>query len=257
MGLDGIDISIENVVKSYSFQSVASNGLKHLILHFPSYIRKLRQGTSFRALDGVSFDVTRGECFGVIGRNGSGKSTLLGLIAGVLAPTSGTVSVRRRVSPLLELGAGFHPDFTGRENILLNGVLLGLTRREVRERMDEIAAFSELGEFIDRPLRTYSSGMIARLGFSVIVHLSPEILLIDEVLAVGDESFQAKCLAKIQEFRSRGTTIVFVSHDLVSVKRICERVALVDSGRIVEIGTAESAIAAYHRVLAQRAGKMP
>jgi lipopolysaccharide transport system ATP-binding protein len=168
-------------------------------------------------------------------------------MAGVLRPTSGEIRVDGRVSPLLELGAGFHPELSGEENLLLNGVLLGLTRREVLAKREAIVAFSELGDFIHRPLRTYSSGMIARLGFSVVVHLAPEILLIDEVLAVGDEGFQGKCMRKMSEFRASGTTMVFVSHNLAAVESICDRVALLEAGILVTVGPPKEAVAEYMR----------
>ncbi len=195
----------------------------------------------------MSFEVRAGECLGVIGPNGAGKSTTLGLIAGVLRPTSGVVETRGRICPLLELGAGFHNELNGRENIVLNGILLGLTRREVVERVDEIIAFSELDQFIDSPLRTYSSGMIARLGFSVAVHLDPSILLVDEVLAVGDEHFQQKCLRRMQQFRECNTTMVFVSHDMPNVAKISDRVILIDGGRILDIGEPARVIESYRR----------
>jgi lipopolysaccharide transport system ATP-binding protein len=244
-------IRFERVVKTYRTGETDRSGLKHALLHLPQVLRERRNRSTFTALDGVSFDVRRGECFGIIGKNGSGKSTTLGLMAGVLRPTSGAIRVDGRVSPLLELGAGFHPELSGQENLLLNGVLLGLTRREVLSKREAIVAFSELGDFIHRPLRTYSSGMIARLGFSVVVHLSPEILLIDEVLAVGDEGFQGKCMRKMAEFRVSGTTMVFVSHNLAAVESICDRVALLEAGRLAALGPPKDVIAEYvHRVRA-------
>jgi lipopolysaccharide transport system ATP-binding protein len=251
---DSADIRFDHVTKCYPAGSLAGAGVKNLLLHLPTYLREARRRGSFRALDDVCFEVRPGECFGLIGRNGSGKSTALGLVAGVIGATAGTVEVSRRVSPLLELGAGFHPELSGRENVALNGVLLGLTRAEVLARFEEIAAFSELGEFIDRPIRTYSSGMVARLGFSVVVHLDPEILLVDEVLAVGDEAFQQKCLAKMEHFRSRGTTMVFVSHNLAAVERVCDRVAVLQAGRLVEIGPPGRAIPAYRKAVAAGRG---
>jgi lipopolysaccharide transport system ATP-binding protein len=216
-----------------------------MLLHLPRFIRELKNRKPFHALDGVSFEVRRGECLGIIGRNGSGKSTTLGLIAGVLRPTSGEIIVRGRTAPLLELGAGFHPELSGRENIILNGILLGMTRAQVMDRIEDIIEFSGVREFIHRPIRVYSSGMVARLGFSVAVHLDPEILLIDEVLAVGDEDFQKKCLAKMHEFHSHGVTMVFVSHDLDDIAKICDRVALLEKGHLVEIGETNRVIANY------------
>jgi homopolymeric O-antigen transport system ATP-binding protein len=182
---------------------------------------------------------------GLIGANGAGKSTLLGLIAGVLQPQSGTVEVHGRVAPLLELGGGFHPELTGRENIVLNGVLLGLRRVELDARMDAITAFSELGDFLEQPLRTYSSGMVARLAFAVAAHLEPDILLIDEILAVGDQHFQGKCREKIAEFKDRGVTIVLVSHALEDVRRLCHRAIWLDGGSIRSEGAPGSVIDAY------------
>ena len=238
-------IRFEHVSKQYPRECVTARGLKNLVLHFPKWYQHLRSRAALCALVDVSFDVKHGECLSVIGRNGAGKSTTLGLVAGVIKPTSGRVSTRGRVCPLLELGAGFHHDLSGRENILLNGVLLGLTRAEVRDRMPDIIAFSELAEFIDAPLRTYSSGMIARLGFSVAVHLDPQILLVDEALAVGDEAFQAKCLRRMQQFRDSGTTMLFVSHDMHSVAKISDRVALIEHGQLVDIGDPTRVIGRY------------
>jgi lipopolysaccharide transport system ATP-binding protein len=235
------------VVKTYRVDDSAALGLKYRILHFAQYLRDRRSRRAFTALDGVTFEVRHGECLGVIGRNGSGKSTTLGLMAGVYPPTSGTVTVSGRVSPLLELGAGFHPDLTGEENLLLNGTILGLTREQVIAKRDAIIDFADLGDFIRRPLRTYSTGMVARLGFSVVVHLDPEILLIDEVLAVGDEAFQAKCMKKMASFRESGTTMVFVSHDMESVEKLCDRVVLLDGGKDVATGPPREVIAEYVR----------
>ncbi len=240
-----VAIRFRDVIKDYPLSRLTSAGIKHLVLHLPRYLGQLRRKRAFRALDHVSFEVRRGESLGIIGRNGSGKSTTLGLIAGVLRPTHGEIEVHGHIAPLLELGAGFHPDLTGRDNIILNGVLLGMTRDRVRERIDDIIAFSELEEFIDRPIRVYSSGMVARLGFSVAVHLDPEVLLIDEVLAVGDVPFQKKCLLKMQEFRRDGVTTVFVSHNLDDVRRICDRVALLDQGQLLSLGRPDQVFADY------------
>ena len=249
---DDTAIRFREVTKTYSLAGLTSAGIKNLILHWPTYVRDLRRKKRFRALDHVSFDIRKGECFGVIGRNGSGKSTTLGLIAGVLKPTEGVIETQGRIAPLLELGAGFHPELSGRENIILNGILLGMTRRQVMEQMEEILAFSELGEFAQRPIRVYSSGMVARLGFSVAVHLEPDILLVDEVLSVGDEAFQEKCLAKMEAFRADGVTMVFVSHDLKDVERICDRVALLDAGRMLDMGEPRRVVAEYKRHVASR-----
>lgn len=242
---DDVAIRLENVTKRYRMGSQVSAGFKNMVLHLPSQIIALRQHKPFDALVDVSLVVRRGECFSVIGHNGAGKSTALGLIAGVLRPSSGIVETTGRICPLLELGAGFNHELSGRENIVLNGILLGMTRREVTERAAEIIAFSELSEFIDAPLRMYSSGMVARLGFSVAVHLDPDILLIDEVLAVGDEKFQKKCSRRMQQFRERNTTMVFVSHDVATVAQISDRVALLERGRLLEVGEPARVINTY------------
>lgn len=188
------------------------------------------------ALRNVSFVVDRGEAFGIIGRNGSGKSTMLKVISGILKPTSGIVRVNGRVAALIELGAGFHPEITGRENIVINGIMLGLSRREIEKRFDAIVEFSGIRDFIDQPVKTYSSGMYVRLGFAVAVHVDPEILLIDEVLAVGDEEFSQKCIAKIQEMKYRGVTLIFVTHQLDQVRNLCDRALWLDHGMTSAIG---------------------
>ncbi len=199
----------------------------------------------FWALKDVSFGVKPGETFGVIGENGSGKSTLLKLMSGIIGPDSGTIAINGRVSALLELGAGFHPDLTGRENIYMNGSIMGLTHAEISRRFDEIVRFSELEEFIDTPIKHFSSGMYMRLGFSIAVHVDPDILLIDEVLAVGDQSFQQKCLDKIRDFKRRGKTIVFVSHDLNTVSQLCSRAIWLNHGTVAARGTTQRVIDFY------------
>lgn len=198
------------------------------------------------ALTDLSMAIGRGEAVAVVGRNGSGKSTTLALAAGVIKPTSGVVSIHGRVSPLLALGAGVHPDLTGRENVQLNGVLLGLTRREVRQRFGAIHDFSELGDFIDQPVRHYSSGMLARLAFSVATHLEPEILIVDEVLAVGDAAFAQKCYQRIREARARGLTMLYVSHDAHSVIDLCDRAVYLDHGRAVAAGEPREVCERYY-----------
>lgn len=240
-------IIFDNVSKSYPLYYHITAGIKNFLFHLPKGISSLKN-SRFEALRSISFEVYKGETFGIIGRNGAGKSTTLGLIAGVLKPSQGRVIVKGRTSPLLELGAGFHPDLTGRENIMLNGVLMGLTRAEVFRKMKEIIEFSELGEFIDQPIRVYSSGMITRLGFSVVAHLDPEILLIDEVLAVGDLNFQKKCLDKMASFKERGVTMVFVSHSMVDVERICDRVMWIESHTIKMVGEPKIVVAGYNKI---------
>lgn len=201
----------------------------------------------FWALQGVSFEVSRGESFGVVGSNGSGKSTLLKLLTGILVPTKGEVVCRGRLSALLELGAGFHPELTGRENIYLNGSILGLARRDIEDKMESIIEFSELGDVIDSPIRSYSSGMYVRLGFAVAVHSDPDILLVDEVLAVGDASFQQKSAERILQIRDSGATILVVSHNLDLVRDLCGRAAWIDRGKLVSIGPADGVVDDYLR----------
>lgn len=228
-------ILVENVSKSYrlfgkrsQFQTFKSALLKRDL--------KLQPEASVTALTDVSFEVNRGEAFGVIGRNGSGKSTLLKLISGILKPTTGTIVVDGRVSALIELGAGFHPEISGRENIFINGIMLGLSKREVEKRFDRIVEFANIGPYLDQPVKTYSSGMYVRLGFAVAVHVDPDILLIDEVLAVGDEEFSQRCIAKIQELKYRGVTMLFVTHQLDHVRNLCDRALWLDAGAVAGLG---------------------
>jgi ABC-type polysaccharide/polyol phosphate transport system ATPase subunit len=202
---------------------------------------------SFWALKGITIDISKGEIFGFIGRNGAGKSTLLKVISRVLVPTHGRVWIKGRVSPLLELGGGFHPELTGRENVYLNGTLLGHSHRDVDEHMDEIIDFAELGTFIDAPLRTYSSGMVARLGFAVATTWKPEILILDEVLSVGDEAFQLKCQRRMESFRQENVTTLIVTHSMQTVEALCTRAALIDHGVIKTIGSPEEVIKAYRQ----------
>ena len=237
-------ISLERVSKAYQlwgkrsqFATLKSALLKRKIVPTP--------GASVRALRDVSFSIHRGEAFGIVGRNGSGKSTLLKLISGILKPTSGRVVVTGRIAALIELGAGFHPEITGRENIYINGIMLGLTRREIESRFDQIIEFSGIRQFIDQPVKTYSSGMYVRLGFAVAVHVDPDILLIDEVLSVGDEEFSAKCTAKIQEMKYRGVTLVFVTHQLDQVRNLCDRAVWLERGEIAAAGDPTRVVDAY------------
>lgn len=211
----------------------------------PALFRGRGWSEPFYALRDVTFSVCRGETVGIIGRNGSGKSTVLKLIAGVMAPSEGEVRVTGRISPLIELGAGFHQDLTGRENIDLNASILGMSSKEIRERFDEIVHFAELWDFVDTPVKRYSSGMYMRLGFSVAVHSNPQILLVDEVLSVGDSAFQEKCLEKMHDFQERGITIVLVSHSMDLVRKFCQRVLLLEGGRLVGDGSPEEMTERY------------
>jgi ABC-type polysaccharide/polyol phosphate transport system ATPase subunit len=210
-----------------------------------SLVRDLRPDETFRALDDVSFEVEAGKTYGIVGRNGSGKSTMLKCVAGITKPTTGTVTVNGRISALIELGAGFHPEISGRENVFINGIMLGLSRAEIEKRFDEIVSFAELEPFIDAPVKTYSSGMYMRLGFAVAVHVDPDILLVDEVLAVGDEGFAHKCLDKFGEFRRRGKTILLVTHSLGLVERFCDEALWLDKGRVKAVGDPKRVVDAY------------
>lgn len=233
-------ISVQSLSKRYRLYRRRTQTLKELVLQ-----RSRGEWQDLWALDDVSFQVARGEFLGIIGPNGSGKSTLLKVLAGILRPDRGTVTVAGQVAALLELGAGFHPEYTGRENVYLYGTLLGLTRREVSRRYDTIVDFSELGGFMDYPIKNYSSGMYVRLGLSVAVQLDPEILLIDEVFAVGDASFQQRCLEHLYRLRGRGCTIVLVSHDTSAVRRFCERAIWIEHGGVVAIGSSDQVANAY------------
>lgn len=198
----------------------------------------------------VDLDIPPGASVGIVGQNGSGKSTLLKMLAGILPPHGGTVEIGGTVASLLELGSGFHPDFTGRENVYMNGTIQGLSERQIDARLDTILAFAELGDVIDMPVRTYSSGMQMRLAFSIAAHVDPDVLLLDEVLAVGDEAFQRKCFGRIAEFRRRGGTLVFVSHDASAVERVCDRAVLIGDGRVMADGAPGPVLQSYHRLLA-------
>ena len=235
-------VDVSKVYRRYSGRHFST--LKSALLQ-RSLMRELRPDQTFPALTDVSFSVPRGSTYGVIGRNGSGKSTALKLVAGITKPTSGVVRVDGRISALIELGAGFHPEISGRENVFINGIMLGLTKREVQERFDEIVDFAELREFIDAPVKTYSSGMYMRLGFAVAIHVDPDVLLIDEVLAVGDEAFTHKCLDKFAEFRRRGKTILLVTHTLNLVERFCDEAIWLDAGRAMTHGDPKRVVGAY------------
>lgn len=238
---DDITIDVRNVTKRFKLTGGAGSTLKRVV------IDRLKRGKAhtFTALEDVSFSVKRGETLGLIGSNGAGKSTLLSIIAGTMHPTSGTVTTRGVVSSLLELGAGFHPDLTGRENVYLYGSIMNIPRSIMRKRFDSIVDFSGIGEFIDQPVRFYSSGMYVRLGFSVAVQVDPDILLIDEVLAVGDADFQKRCLDKMDEFRKLGKTLLIISHDLGTIRSISDRIAYLDHGHIMGIGSPDDQITTY------------
>src|SRR5229473_1911042 len=235
-------VNVSKIYRRYGGRQFAT--LKSALLQ-RSILRDLQPNETFPALTEVSFTVPQGSTFGVIGRNGSGKSTALKLVAGITKPTSGTVRVTGRISALIEFGAGFHPEISGRENVFINGIMLGLTRREITRRFDEIVAFAELEEFIDAPVKTYSSGMYMRLGFAVAIHVDPDVLLIDEVLAVGDEAFTRKCLDKIGEFRRRGKTILLVTHSLGLVEKMCDDVLWLRHGKVADRGDPKRVVDAY------------
>ena len=239
------EITVEHAARRFRVYPREQRTLKDVL-----FARGRVQGTDVWALRDVSFSVGQGSAVGLVGRNGSGKTTLLRLLSGIIKPTSGTVAVGGRVGSLLELGAGFHPDMTGRENVYLNGSIHGLSRATIREKLDEIVVFAGLEDFIDLPVRTYSSGMYMRLGFAVASHIEADVLLLDEVFAVGDEAFQRKCFGKIFEFKQRGGTIVFVSHDAAAVERLCDRAVLLKDGAVAFDGPTHEAIVEYRRLLA-------
>ena len=237
-------IAVSHVTKRYFLYRTALERLLHA-----GFGVKAKPVRAFEALNDVSFEVKAGECVGLVGRNGSGKSTLLYIIANTLAPTSGTVAVNGRLAALLELGSGFNPEFTGRENIFFYAAMLGLKREEIAARFEEIVEFAGIRDFIDQPVKTYSSGMTVRLAFSVTTCIEPEILIVDEALAVGDEAFQRKCIARMADLRSRGTTILFVSHNARSVIELCDRAILLDRGEMLVDGKPDEVIVAYRRML--------
>jgi ABC-type polysaccharide/polyol phosphate transport system ATPase subunit len=239
------EISVDGVSRRFRIHARETRTLKDLFVQGGR-----SEVTDIWALRDVSLGVDRGEAVGLIGRNGSGKTTLLRIVAGIIKPTAGRVQAEGRIGSLLELGAGFHPDFTGRENVFLNGAIQGLRRADIHERFDEIVAFAELEHAIDRPVRTYSSGMTMRLGFAIAAFLDADILLLDEVFAVGDEAFQRKCFGRIFAFKQNGGTIVFVSHDAAAVERLCDRSVLLESGRVAFDGGTREAVARYRRALA-------
>lgn len=233
-------IEFKNVTKEFSKQNQKT--FKEFI---PALIRGEQTTDSFTALSDLDFKIFKGETVGIIGPNGSGKSTILKLIAGVMSPNKGKVIVKGSVSPLIELGAGMHPELTGKENIYLNGSILGLKRKQINEYFQSIIDFSELSEFIDQPVKHYSSGMYMRLAFSIAVHVKPEILLVDEILAVGDTAFQEKCFKKMEEFKKEQVTIIFVSHSMQTVKSFCKKVIYINKHHIITIGEPEKVISKY------------
>jgi len=239
-----VAIEFANVTKRYPLYHHIGSGIKELLFN-PKRALTLLSGKSYLAIEDISFKINKGESVALIGRNGAGKSTSLGLVAGVIKPSQGKVHVQGRVASMLELGGGFHPELTGRENIRLNATLLGLRKKEIKQKMDEIIEFSELGEFIDEPIRVYSSGMLAKLGFSVITQVDPDILIIDEVLAVGDISFQKKCIKVINEFKNKGVTILFVSHSMGDISKVCDKVIWIENHKIRRIGSSELVIQEY------------
>ena len=240
-------VEFQAVSKSYAIYDAPGDRLKELLT-----FNRVRRHKDFWALHDVSFEVRRGQTFCIVGENGSGKSTLLQMVAGILHPTSGLMEVKGRVSALLELGAGFNPEFSGRDNVYLNGSILGLTTRQIDERYRDIENFAEIGDFINRPVKTYSSGMVVRLAFAVAIHVDPEILLVDEALAVGDIYFRQRCMRKVHELRSRGITILFVSHAVSDVKAIGDAVLWLDHGRVVELGEPDRVVAKYLAAMSQK-----
>jgi ABC-type polysaccharide/polyol phosphate transport system ATPase subunit len=234
-------IEFDNVSKSFSH----AGGGRLLRDHLSHFLLRRQRSDVFWALKHVTFQLEHGESMAIVGGNGAGKSTLLSLVAGLSEPNEGTVKVNGRVAALLELGSGFQGDLTGRENVLLNASLLGLSRQDTYSRFDEIIDFSGISDFIDEPLRTYSSGMVMRLAFSVAVHVDPDVLLVDEVLAVGDESFQAKCRERIQQFKRMGKTLLFVSHAQAQVKDFCDTCIWLDHGEMLMKGSPDEVLAAY------------
>ncbi|NJL27658.1 MAG: ABC transporter ATP-binding protein, partial [Thermoanaerobaculia bacterium] len=245
-------IQVQDVFKSYRRTAVGHKlrTLKSALME-RSLTRGLTAAESIVALSGVSFEVKRGEAVGLLGSNGSGKSTLLKLVAGILMPSAGTIAVEGRIAALIELGAGFHPEISGRENVYINGAVLGLSRREIDRRFDDIVEFSGLADFIEEPVKNYSSGMYVRLGFAVAVHTDPDVLLVDEVLAVGDEAFSHLCLRRIEEFLARGKTLLLVSHSLGLIEDVCDRAIWLDRGVVRLDGHPRRVVDAYRQAVAE------
>lgn len=248
--MTGIAIKIENLSKCYHIYDKPRDRLLQMLTRGrKQYFRE------FWALKDISFEIKKGETVGIIGRNGSGKSTLLQMICGTLNPTSGNIQTNGRIAALLELGSGFNPEFTGRENVYLNGAVLGLTKEEIDTRFNDIAAFAEIGEFIEQPVKTYSSGMLVRLAFAVAINVDPEILVVDEALSVGDELFQRKCFSRIESIRDKGATILFVSHSSSTIVELCDHAILIDSGEKLAVGTPKTIVSYYQKLLYAPSGK--
>jgi ABC-type polysaccharide/polyol phosphate transport system ATPase subunit len=247
MSTNSIPIRLENITQRFRVIQERPDTLREL---FSKFFRHEVHYHDFDAVKDVSLEVPHGQMLGLIGRNGSGKSTLLKIIAGVYQPTAGKVQISGSLAPLIELGTGFHHDLTGRENILLNGLLMGYSKRDMQEREERIIEFAGIGDFIDAPVKQYSSGMYMRLAFSVATEIAPDILLIDEILAVGDAPFQQKCIERMESFRQAGKTIIFVSHAMGQVARLCDRAILIEQGAIMADGQPDEVIAAYESSLA-------
>ena len=253
MSSGSIPIRLENVTQRFRVIQERPDTLREL---FSKFFHHQSHYHDFDAVKNVSFEVPQGQMLGLIGRNGSGKSTLLKIVAGVYRPTAGNVQVKGSLAPLIELGAGFHHELTGRENILLNGLLMGYSKKQMREREQSIIDFAEIGEFIDAPIKQYSSGMHTRLAFAVATEVNPQILILDEVLAVGDAAFQEKCFARIQDFRQAGKTIIFVSHAMPSVVRFCDRAILLEKGSIVADGDPTEVAEIYKSLLSPEMARL-
>jgi lipopolysaccharide transport system ATP-binding protein len=241
---DAAIINVYNITKSYKLYDSPSDRVKEAFHPFRKKYHHI-----FNALNSVSFNVKKGEALGIIGRNGSGKSTLLQIISGILQPTLGTVEVNGRISALLELGTGFNPEFLGRENVYINGSILGLSKAEIDERYESILGFADIGDFIEQPVKTYSSGMVLRLAFAVAINVDPQILVVDEALSVGDELFQRKCFSRIEQLRKNGTTILFVSHSGSTVVELCDKVILLDTGELIASGIPKKIVGKYQKLL--------
>lgn len=238
-------IEVKNISKTYAIGSAAKDSIIDSVRGL--FKSKTQPKSTFNALTDISFEVNQGEVLGIVGKNGAGKSTLLKVLSRITEPTNGEITMRGRVASLLEVGTGFHPELSGRENIFLNGSILGMTRAEIKSKFDEIVAFSGVEKFIDTPVKHYSSGMYVRLAFSVAAHLEPEILIIDEVLAVGDAEFQKKCLGKMKDVAGQGRTVLFVSHNMAAVKSLCSRVLVIDQGALLYNGSSQDAVDFYFK----------